>query len=122
MDVLSRMDGKLSMISDFNQRLNVFDSAVSEIESWLLDARHRIDDIIKPSSSKTFSPEDRVTRAMEMQEDLLRKSEFLKKQETERQEIFPGGEEKVPSDAKRFLMLVLFFEDGRVKYALGSYK
>lgn len=50
-----------------------------------------------------FSPEDRVTKTMEIQEDLLKKSEYLKKQEQERESIFPQGDEKVPSDAKKFM-------------------
>merc|ERR1712088_14854 len=39
---------------------------------------------------------------MEVQEDLRKKSEHTKKQETEREDIFPKGDEKVPSDAKKF--------------------
>merc|ERR1712203_1222102 len=43
-----------------------------------------------------------VTKTMEVQEDLRKKSEHTKKQETEREDIFPKGDEKVPSDAKKF--------------------
>ena len=45
----------------------------SQVESWIDDARHRIDDIIKPSTETHFSPEDRVTKTMEIQEDLLKR-------------------------------------------------
>jgi hypothetical protein len=80
MAVLNTTDEKLAKIENFNDRLSVFDGAVSETEVWLRDTRGRIDEIIKPSQSGSFSPEDRVTRAMEVQEDILKKSEFLAKQ------------------------------------------
>ena len=122
MDVLKTTDEKLAMIENFNERLLVFDDAVSESEQWLTDARNKIDEIIKPQLGGTFSPEDRVTKAMEIQEDIMKKSDFLTKQvrssgvyirrilnalghtqEEEREQIFPKGDEKVSSDAQRFL-------------------
>ena len=50
-----------------------------------------------------LSPKDRVTKTMEVQEDINKKSEFCSKQETEKGEIFPKGGEKVSSDAKKFI-------------------
>ena len=63
--------------------------------------RKRIDTIIAPSAD--LSPEDRVTKTMEVQEDLRKKSEFCQKQEMEKDAIFPKGDEKVSSDAKKFI-------------------
>ena len=40
---------------------------------------------------------------MELQEDLTKKSEFTKKLEVEKEEIFPKAGEKVSSDAKKFI-------------------
>ena len=40
---------------------------------------------------------------MELQEDLNKKSEFTKKLEVEKEEIFPKSGEKVSSDAKKFI-------------------
>ncbi len=74
--------------------------------------RKEIDDLVKPArDAAAFSPEDRVTRfflktfllrlkgetiqdffklrAMEIQEDLLEKSQLLKEQEKEKEEILP---------------------------------
>ena len=43
--------------------------------------RGRIDELVKPSGTHaTHTPEDRVTRAMEIQEDIMKKVEFLEKQ------------------------------------------
>merc|ERR1712158_50008 len=59
-------------------------------------------DLIK-SPPQEMSPEDRVTKSMELQEDLNKKSEFTKKLEVEKEEIFPKAGEKVSSDAKKFI-------------------
>ena len=50
-----------------------------------------------------MSPEDRVTKSMELQEDLNKKSEFTKKLEQEKEDIFPKQGEKVSSDSKKFI-------------------
>merc|ERR1711963_469314 len=100
MSVLDNTSTKLEYIDDFNKRLAVFNTSVTELEGWLQEGRKRIDAIISPTAD--FSPEDRVTKTMEVQEDLRKKSEYTKKQEIEREDIFPKADEKVPSDAKKF--------------------
>ena len=89
MDVLKKTDERLAFIDDFNKRLGVFDTALTDLDNWLLEGRKRIDAIIEPKAD--LSPEDRVTKSMEVQEDLLKKSDFTKKQETEKEDIFPKG-------------------------------
>merc|ERR1719336_1155637 len=101
MDILKKSDEKLQFIDDFNKRLNIFDQGVAEMENWLLDGRKRLDLIKNPPEE--MSPEDRVTKSMELQEDISRKSEFTKKLEQEKEDIFPGSGEKVSSDAKKFI-------------------
>merc|ERR1712110_1336654 len=100
MDVLKKTGDRLEFIDDFNKRLGIFNTALTDLDNWLLEGRKRIDGIIEPKAD--LSPEDRVTKSMEVQEDLLKKSEHTKKQEVEREDIFPKGDEKVPSDAKKF--------------------
>ena len=100
MSVLDDTTSKLEYIDDFNKRLAVFNNSVTELESWLAEGRKRIDAIVSPTAD--LSPEDRVTKTMEVQEDLRKKSEYTKKQEVEREDIFPKADEKVPSDAKKF--------------------
>ena len=101
MDVLTKTDERLLFIDDFNKRLSVFNTSLTDLESWLSEGRKRIDTIIAPNAD--LSPEDRVTKTMEVQEDLHKKSEFCQKQETEKEDIFPKGDEKVSSDAKKFI-------------------
>jgi len=101
MEVLKKTDERLEFIDDFNKRLNIFDKDIKEMEDWLGDGRKRLDLIKTPPEE--MSPEDRVTKSMELQEDLQKKSEFTKKVEQEKEDIFPKAGEKVSSDAKKFI-------------------
>merc|ERR1719470_765943 len=101
MDILKKTDERLEFILDFNKRLAVFHTCVTELEDWLGEGRKRLDGIRNPV--ELLSPEDRVTKTMEVQEDITKKSEFCGKQETEKNEIFPRQGEKVSSDAKKFM-------------------
>jgi len=101
MDILKKTDERLEFIDDFNKRLNIFDQGVKDMESWLGEGRKRLDLIKNPPEE--MSPEDRVTKSMELQEDISKKSEFTKKLEQEKEDIFPKAGEKVSSDAKKFI-------------------
>lgn len=101
MEILKKTDDRLVFIDDFNKRLSVFDKNVTDLEDWLGEGRKRLDGIKNPV--ELLSPEDRVTKTMEVQEDITKKSEFCSKQETEKAEIFPKPGEKVSSDAKKFV-------------------
>merc|ERR1712079_779558 len=87
MEILGKTDERLEFILDFNQRLAIFDKNVSDLEDWLGEGRKRLDGIKNPT--ELLSPEDRVTKTMEVQEDINKKSEFCGKQETEKGEISP---------------------------------
>merc|ERR1712088_1301485 len=101
MEILKKTDDRLEFIDDFNKRLNIFDQGVKDMENWLGEGRKRLDCIKSPPQE--MSPEDRVTKSMELQEDLNKKSEFTKKLEVEKEDIFPKAGEKVSSDAKKFI-------------------
>merc|ERR1711892_1357838 len=101
MDILKTMDERLEFIDDFNKRLNIFDQGLKDMDAWLIDGRKRLDLIKNPPEE--MSPEDRVTKSMELQEDLNKKSEFTKKLEQEKEDVFPSAGEKVSSDAKKFI-------------------
>lgn len=101
MEILQKTDERLAFIDDFNKRLCAWEQNVTEMENWLVEGRTKIDLLKNPPGH--MSPEDRVTKAMEMQEDINKKSEFTRKQEQEKDEIFPKPGEKVSADAKKFL-------------------
>merc|ERR1719370_610189 len=87
MDILGKTDSLLEFILDFNKRLAVFDKNVADLQEWLSEGRKRLDGIKKPT--ELLSPEDRVTKTMEVQEDVNKKSEFCSKQEAEEQRSSP---------------------------------
>merc|ERR1719323_143066 len=68
MAILGKTDERLEFILDFNKRLAIFDKNVSDLEDWLGEG-------IK-NPTELLSPEDRVTKTMEVQEDINKKSEF----------------------------------------------
>ena len=100
-EILKKTDERLAFIDDFNKRLAVFNQSVAELESWLEEGRKRLDLIRNPADGS--SPEDRVTKSMEVQEDISKKSDFCAKQEAEKAGIFPKQGEKISTDAKRFM-------------------
>jgi len=100
MEIINKTKDRLEFIDDFNKRLAVFDKNVTDLEDWLSEGRKRLDGIKNPV--EVLSPEDRVTKTMEVQEDITKKSEFCAKQEAEKVEIFPKPGEKMSSDAKKF--------------------
>jgi hypothetical protein len=110
-EILNKTDERLAFIDDFNKRLAVFNQSVTELEAWLEEGRKRLDMIRNPADGS--SPEDRVTKSMEVQEDISKKSDFCAKQEAEKAEIFPKQGEKVSSDAKRFMERIK--SEGRVR-------
>jgi len=67
----------------------------------LKEGNKRLDSI--KNTKDDLSPEDRVTKAMEVQEDITKKTEFCTKQEAEKEEIFPKAGEKISSDCKKFV-------------------
>ena len=99
MDILRKIDERLVFIDDFNKRLAVFDKNLTDLEDWLGEGRRRLEGIKNPA--EILSPEDRVTKTMEVQEDINKKSEFCSKQEAEKTEIFPKQGEKISKDAKK---------------------
>ena len=100
-EILKKTDDRLIFIDDFNKRLAVFNQGVTELENWLDEGKKRLDTIKNPVD--TCSPEDRVTKSMEVQEDIQKKSDFCSKLEAEKAEIFPKQGEKISSDARKFI-------------------
>merc|ERR1719347_36174 len=101
MDIIKKTEERLEFIDDFNKRLAIYDKSVGELEAWLRDGKKRLDLLRNPV--EMISPEDRVTKSMEVLEDIQKKSDLCSKQELERDNIFPKPGEKIPSDAKKFM-------------------
>merc|ERR1712013_792767 len=98
MEILKKTDDRLEFIDDFNKRLNIFDQGVRDMENWLGEGRKRLDLIKNPPEE--MSPEDRVTKSMELQEDISKKSEFTKNLQDEAEAKLKVLEEAAASAQK----------------------
>ncbi len=65
--ILDSMDEKLKVLDAFNKSLKELETAVKEMETWLVDGRKRMDDLLKPP--QPILPEERVMYTMELQSD-----------------------------------------------------
>ena len=76
-------------IEEFCEALKNFDSSLKTIDSWMTEATKELNDI-KESSDK-LTPEDRVSRTMDLQEDIAAKYEVIDKNVKSELELLPQG-------------------------------
>jgi len=103
--VLEKIDEALADIYKFNNELIQFDKTLTELDTWLNGkAMEKLTVIRKPEDGSAPSdPEERVTRTMELIEDLLKRTIICTKTEEKKTEIFPSKGEKISKDAREFL-------------------
>ena len=82
-------DEKVQKISEFCNSLKNFDSSLKTIDSWMVGATKELEDI-KLSSDK-LTPEDRVSRTMDLQEDIAAKVQIINKNVADELELLPQG-------------------------------
>lgn len=68
MKILDSMDEKLKNLDEFIKKLKDFDKVLKEMETWNVDGRKRMDDLLNPP--KPLLPEERVMYTMELQSDI----------------------------------------------------
>jgi len=90
---------KVKKTEDFVEALHDFDSSLKSIDSWMQSATKELEEI--KVVGHTLTPEDRVTRSMELQEDISAKNEIIEKNIEIELDLLPQGD-KVPQDAKDF--------------------
>jgi len=103
--VLNQIDGALADIYKFNNELIQFDKTLTDLDKWLNEkAKEKLAVIRKPEDGNVpTDPEERVTRTMELIEDLLKRTIICTKAEEKRTQIFPSKGEKISKDAREFL-------------------
>lgn len=99
LNLVKTFDEKVSKIVEFCDNLKNFDDSLKSIDSWMVEATKELDDI-KMSSDK-LSPEDRVSRTMDLQEDIAAKYEIIERNVAQELELLPQGD-KIPADAQEF--------------------
>ena len=73
--VLEDIDKVLADLNVFNQELVLFDSVLTELDNWISGpGQERLNNLRRPDTSDHLpDPEEKVTRAMELMEDLLKR-------------------------------------------------
>ena len=106
MAIMAETDKKLAYNDDFNKRLIVFSQGLKDVHLWVDDGYRRLQALKKDEDNGEPSPEVKITKVMELLEDLSKKSNIAEKLELEKNVIFPKPGEKASSDAKAFITML----------------
>jgi len=96
---VQNFEEKTKKVADFCEALKEFDFSLKTADEWMMVATQELDDI--KNSSASMKPEDRVSRTMDLQEEIAGKVEMIEKQVAAELDLLPQGE-AVPQDAQDF--------------------
>jgi len=99
LEVIKIFEEKVKVVDDFCTSLKEFDGSLKSIDDWMVGASQELDDI--KSTSDKMSPEDRVSRTMDLQEDIASKMIIIEKAVADELTLLPQGN-GVPEDAQLF--------------------
>jgi len=114
LEVLAKIDQFLADLFAFNKSIVSFDETLTTLDNWINGkAQEKLAAIRLPDSGEVApDPEERVTQAMELMEDLMKRSQVCTKAEEIRAELFPPEGKKMSKDAKDFLTRLKGCRDG----------
>ena len=92
--VVEKFHEKVQKIETFVNKLNEFDKSLKSIDGWMRGAEENLNDVKNHSDQMT--PEDRVSHAMELQEDVSAKVEMIKANVAAELELLPQGNSNFP--------------------------
>merc|ERR1712027_133785 len=95
--VVEQFKEKVDIIDKFCNDLKSFDGSLKTIDAWMVGATKELEDI--KNASDKMSPEDRVARTMDLQEDIAEKVKIIKSSIETELALLPQ-DEKVPQDAQ----------------------
>jgi len=95
--IVSIFENKVKVIDDFCSSLKAFHESLQTIDEWMIEASKELEDI--KNSSDKMTPEDRVSRTMDLEEDIAVKVEIIQKAVASEQNLLPQGTE-IPEDAQ----------------------
>jgi len=95
--VVEQFKEKVDIVEKFCNDLKAFDGTLKSIDSWMVGATKELEDI--KNASDKMSPEDRVARTMDLQEDIAEKVKIIKSSIETELALLPQ-DEKVPQDAQ----------------------
>lgn len=103
MDIMGKTDKKLAITDDFNKRLSAFSQGLKDLHIWLDDGERRLHSLRKDEQQNKPNPEAKITKIMELLEDISKKSDITERLEQEKNDIFPKHGERMSTDAKAFI-------------------
>jgi len=117
LEVLAKIDQFLADLFGFNKAIVQFDETLNTLEKWINGkAQEKLAAIREPDSGDVApDPEDRVTRAMELMEDLTKRILICTKAEETKVELFPPEGKKMSRDAKEFVDRLKACREGLTK-------
>lgn len=89
LSLVAIFEDKVSKIREFCKALQSFDSSLKSVDSWMSGATRELEDI--KSCIDKLTPEDRVSRTLDLQEDISVKVQILEKLVTDEQQLLPQG-------------------------------
>merc|ERR1719430_1915947 len=89
LDVIKIFEKKVKVVDNFCTALKEFDGSLKSIDDWMVGASKELDDI--KSTSDKMSPEDRVSRTMDLQEDIASKMMIIEKAVADELTLLPQG-------------------------------
>jgi len=96
---LKQFEEKTKIVEDFCNALKEFNFSLTSADDWMKIATQELDDI--KNSSASMKPEDRVSRTMDLQEEIAAKVVVIEQMVAEEADLLPQGA-KVPEDAQLF--------------------
>jgi len=97
--LIAVFEEKVKIVEDFCNALKAFDGSLKSIDQWMVGAAKELEDI--KSASGQMSPEDRVSRTMDLQEDIAAKVEVIEKIVSDEAALLPQGD-GVSEDAQLY--------------------
>ena len=86
---VKNFEEKTKLVEDFCKSLQEFDFNLKTADEWMLLATKELEDI--KNSSASMKPEDRVSRTMDLQEEIAGKVEIIEKQVATEMDLLPQG-------------------------------
>ena len=90
--LVKTFDEKVAKIVEFCNSLKNFDESLKSIDGWMIEATKELEDI--KNTSDKLTPEDRVSRTMDLQEDIEAKYEIIEKNVASELELLPQGKKQ----------------------------
>ena len=104
LEVIKIFEEKVKVVDDFCTSLKEFDGSLKSIDDWMVGASQELEDI--KSTSDKMSPEDRVSRTMDLQEDIASKMIIIEKAVADELTLLPQG---MSGNFLKYLVLFLLF-------------